>query len=238
MEQHYKQKKEKLTVEILKRALIKLSKISAPIILNQKRYKKINYSYGQILNAMYSIATEDEISNNLIPNDISTISKNTSYKSLIDNAKIGNKKILDNSEKNSFNEYDKLDLIVNLQTSIEREKLLLRENNELKALLKQFEEKNIQKYDKTQIMKEETLVYDLAQINNFVCGQTEILKKLLVGLSENFQLKITKDKHKKSSFIEIEFGSGYEYLCSLSEILDLNLNIKNGKIFFKDLLNE
>ena len=72
---HHTQLKQKKSLDILDRALDYLIEAECPLELNGKMYKKINMSYGQILDAMHHVATPEEESGELIWTNSSSLSQ-------------------------------------------------------------------------------------------------------------------------------------------------------------------
>lgn len=221
-DKHYKQLKESKTFSLVKRACRFLVDAIPPIKLNGKLYKKINFSYGQVLNCMHHIATVEEKAEGILFNDSTTFTHNKRYKSEIANGKLTREekeaKKLNIAFENG--EPDVLDMKLMIESMAVQIDVLKEKNASLEAI--------INKAELREAIEEKT-----GPISIYCEGWTEekqktreLLESLLVILSNEYILMVEPKKNGKSAVAKLMLPGGVKHFCRLSDLQALNLDFK------------
>lgn len=191
------------------------------LILNNKSYKRINFSTYQVEDAMRELATSQNIQDG-IPIKANGLAKGTknNYPNMILDAK---KQALENVTKDSFVPSDEI-TILELKQEImylTKKNVLLEEENELnKKIMKKEEIKREFENDKTITIIE----------NEKNTKLTKILEKLLELTSLEYLLKIDFQKGRIPSQVYFEGAENNIKLCNYSDLLELDIEIDNNMI--------
>lgn len=225
MAEHYTKTKEEKTEEVLKRILELLVHAAEPIELNGKTYKKINFSQGQVTDAMQEHALPEEHIQGLVFGDPSTISKNNTYKALIVNAKSARARRLleDSSLSHAGREPTVPELKLEIDALLYEKESLAKTVAGLESIIRQAGIKETLEDDKELVS--EPLNVDKKLIS--------ILEKLLVLNSENELFYIEKGKGNIPSQVFYQGYDGTKLLCNVNDLSSLNISFdtdKYGKI--------
>ncbi|MFW2611498.1 hypothetical protein [Aliarcobacter butzleri] len=218
-ELHHTEIKEIRTTKLLEKILGLLIKSKTPIKLNNKEYKKINFSHSQIINALFQLSSNEEKSDGIVISNPSTISKNPKYKKMVENAKIAKKER--DSKNISFSvtgniELDYMQLKEDLEVLKYKYCSLIHENKCLNQIIKKAEFKNFntKEFEKT---------------NNIINSEKsyhEIFKHLIELLLNDYHLIITPSKNGKQGFVSyITMDGNTIRLCSFGDIKEFNIPI-------------
>ena len=176
---HHKEIKEEGTKKLLIRALEMLIKSKSGIILSGKKQTKINFSYGQIIDAMNQIATVSEKLDGITIKSTSTISKNPTYRELIEEAKLKRIETIGDLNTNGRTGNLELDIMI-----VEQENAALR--YELTKIEKKLKTTNaaldLLKKDESLAPKNETLLSNNINEDKY----KKILRNLLVAISSDY----------------------------------------------------
>ncbi len=222
MSDHYKQKKEEKTLEIVKRACKFLVDATPPIKLNGKIYKKISFSHSQVLNCMHAIAKIEERSEGLLFNDTSTFTHNKKYKKVIADAKVF--KAEKEGEKLNIEfegeEPDMLDMKLMINSMVVQIDVLKEKNANLEAII-----------DKAELREAIEEKSGPISIHHEVSTEEDqkargLLERLLVFLNDEYILMVEPKKNGKSAVVKLILPEGIKYFCKLSDLQSLNLEFK------------
>lgn len=225
---HHTQKRKEKTKDLIERVLDILVYADEPIELNGKEYKKINFSQGQVVEALKHYAAPQEQIDGIVIKDASTISKNDEYKLMISGAKIKRAEIaLEGSDLSSVNKkLTETEMRVKIDRLIYEKEMLAEENRMLKDVIKQADLEAF-------LEGEKPLVNEPISIDKRLVG---LLEKILILLSRDaFVIIDTKEKGKASQVYY--FGeNGKEFLCYADDIKELSIVLgvaENGRIVLK-----
>jgi len=227
--EHYTKTKEEKTTELMKRVLNILIDAPEPIELNKKKYRKINFSQGQVLDALHHYATPEEQIEGIVFKNASTISHNDTYKEIIWSAK---KKRADRlMEESGLSFSDREPTVTELKVMVDRlsfEKNQLSEKNRgLENIMKQAEIEDLLERDKP-------VTNEPISIDRKLIG---LLEKLLILGSDEAVIAIEKGQGRKSSQVFFEAHRGREFLCYVDDLKDLNITFGldgNGRFVIKE----
>jgi len=225
---HYTKTKEEKTAELMERVLDILVHSTEPITLKKKEYKKINFSQGQVTDAVQEYAQPEDHIEGIVFRDSSTISHNSNYKKLILRAKAKRAEWLAGDSELIFEERE----LTNTELKIEIDRLLFEKeklakaNRGLESIIRQaeLEEALVDQNNKKELVSEPVGV-DAKLIS--------VLEKLLLLNSRNESIFIEKGRGHKPSQV---FYHGYEgsvLLCNANDLGSLNITYdvdRNGKI--------
>ncbi|MCT7557179.1 MULTISPECIES: hypothetical protein [Aliarcobacter] len=208
---HHTQLKQKKSLDILDRALDYLIEAECPLELNGKMYKKINMSYGQILDAMHHVATPEEESGELIWTNSSSLSQYS--KDYIEQAKDKrNNRYLEKIGYKTDKKISSLDKDIAIEN-------LLAANNNLKREIAKYE--SIQKQSGINFAIEQNTPV-LNKINNDdfeVKNFKRVFCLLLKELKEDNKISLTtRDKGDDIAYHSRK-NKNVITLCSKSELL-------------------
>lgn len=227
---HHTQERASGTLTLLKRSLKLLVEADTPIVLNGKEYKKINFSLGQVIDALHQYATPQEIIDGIVIKDPSTISRNNHYKAEIAAAKTKRADRLRSTDglhiDFQYGDNDKLTvarLRADIGTLMADKKSLIDENKALKNIMKQAEIEHFLKKDKPIEKVNESISVDQKL--------TRMLERLLIHGSKTMDIMIEAQKDGKSAKLILQdMEDGGTHLGYVNDLVDLNLEFeKHGK---------
>lgn len=189
---HHKEAKEKKTKKLLIRALEMLIKSKSNITLSKKKYNKINFSYGQIIDAMKQIATSNEILDDIVIKSTSTISKNKTYRELIEKAKEKRLEIVADIKTNGKTGNLELDIMLVEQENASLRYELTKLENQLKTTAVAFE---LLKDDSSFDLKDQASLSKQTNENRY----KKILKNLLIALNNDYGFIMDSASNGKAS---------------------------------------
>lgn len=225
MSEHYTKAKEEKTAEMLERVLDLLVHAEEPIDLNSKTYKKINFSQGQVTDAMQEYALPEEHVHGIVFRDPSTISKSKTYKVMIIKAKSNRaNRLLENSSL-SFEgrEPSVAELKIEIDRLLYEKESLAKTVNGLESIIRQA---GIEKM----LEDDGELVFEPVNVEKKLIA---VLEKLLLLNSENELLYIEKGKGHVPSQVFYQGYKGTTLLCSVDDLKSLNIAFdvdEHGKI--------
>lgn len=226
---HYTQKREEKTKDLLGRVLDILVYADEPITLNDQEYKKISFSQGQVVNALLEHALPQEHIDGIVITDSSTISKNDDYKLMIANAKIKRAEVTLKDSDLSFAERKLTDteMKVKVDRLIYEKEMLAEKNRMLEGVIKQADLEAF-------LESEKPLVNEPISIDKRLVG---LLEKMLVFLSRDAFIVVDAKRKGKASQVYYFGDNGREFLCCVDELKGLNIVFdiaKNGRITLKE----
>ncbi len=222
MSDHYKQKKEEKTLELVKRACSFLVNVAPPIKLNGKTYKKINFSHGQVLDCMHQIVKIEERAEGILFTDTSTFTHNKSYKVAIAEAKMARAE----KEAEKLNvefegeEPDMLDMKLMINSMVVQIDALKEKNAGLEAIISKAELREAIEEKSGRISIHHEALTEEEKKNR------ELLERLLVLLSEEYVLMIEPKKNGKSAVAKLMLPGGMKHFCKQSDLQGLNLDFE------------
>lgn len=218
---HHTEIKEKRTTKLLENVLEILIRSKAPIKLNNKEYKKINFSHSQVVNALFELSTYEDKSDGVVILDPSTISKNPKYKKMVENAKIVKKErdIKNGDFYTTGNiELDYMQLKEDYEVLKYKYNSLIHEKKCLDLIIKEAELNNIDVNEskKTNILLNSAEKYD------------ETIKRLIELLLKDYHLIVTTPRNGKEGFVSyINVDGDSIRLCSLEYIQKFGFRINS-----------
>ena len=226
---HYTQGREKKTEALLKRVLEVLVDSDEPIVLGDKKFKKINFSNEQVVAALKHYATPQEQIDGVVIKSSSTISKNKKYKNMITGAKL----------KRADKELEGSDLSLDKRKLTETEQKIMIDRllyeKEMLAEKNRFLEDVIRQAEIETFMDEEgPAVNELVSIDKRLIA---LLEKMLILGSRDAIIAIDKAEGRQSSQIFYHGIEGSESLCYADDLKYLNITFdadKNGRIILKE----
>ncbi|CAA6799998.1 MAG: Unknown protein [uncultured Sulfurovum sp.] len=225
MSEHYTKVKEEKTAEMLERVLDLLVYAEEPIDLNGKTYKKINFSQGQVTDAIQEYALPEEHIQGIVFKDPSTISKSDTYKILINKAKSNraNRLLEDSSLSFEGREPSVAELKIEIDRLLYEKESLAKTVNGLESIVRQAGIKKT-------LEDNGELVSEPISVDKKLIA---VLEKLLLLNSENELFYIEKGKGHVPSQVFYQGYEGTKLLCDVNDLKALNVNFdvdKYGKI--------
>lgn len=213
---HYTKKREEKTKDLLERVLDVLVYADEPIELNGKEYKKINFSQGQVVEALKHYATPQEQIDGVVIRDASTISKNDQYKLMISGAKIKRTEtaLKDSDFSSSEKRLTETEMKVKVDRLIYEKEMLAEENRMLKDVIKQADIEDFLEGGKPKV--HESISIDSKLI--------ALLEKVLVLMSRDASVVVEKKEKGKAAQIFYYGLNGSEFLCYADDLKGLNID--------------
>jgi len=223
--EHYTKVKEQKTAEMLERVLDLLVYAEEPIDLNYKTYKKINFSQGQVTDAVQEHAAPEEHVQGIVFKNPSSISHSDTYKILIAKAKSKRAKRLLEDSGLSFEgrELSAAELKIEIDRLLYEKESLVKIVNGLESIIRQAGIEKTLEDDKD-------LVSEPVSVDKKLIT---VLEKLLLLNSENELFYIEKGKGLVPSQIFYQSFDGTTLLCDVNDLKSLNVIPdvdKHGKI--------
>lgn len=215
MSEHYTKAKEEKTAEMLERVLDLLVYAEEPIGLNGEKYKKINFSQGQVVNAIQEHATPEEHIQGIVFKDPSTISKSDRYKAIVSKAKNNRaKRLVEDSDLSSEGrELSIAELKMVIDRLLYDKESLTKTVNGLESIVRQAGIEKTLEDDKE-------LVSEPVNVDEKLIS---VLEKLLLLNSENESFYIEKGKGHVPSQVFYQGYKGTSLLCNVDDLKSLNV---------------
>lgn len=229
MGEHYKQKKEEKTLELVKRACNFLVDAIPPVKLNGKLYKKIHFSHGQVKDCMHFIANLEERAEGILFNDPTTFTHNKKYKAVIADGKLARQEKeagkLNITFKNG--EPDVLDMKLMIDSMAVQIDALKEKNASLEAIIRNADLQSSSEKNSGPVRAHKDSLGENEQ------KIKKILENVLVLLNKEYMLRIDPKENGKSPVARLDLPNETSFLCNLSDLVGLELDLKkdsNGRM--------